>query len=168
MLKGWLWILINNEMAPTQFLEVWVVFASKFSSVGRKIVAEAVGSKPFSPADHYQHAGLLQGTDVLTWRHCGFISWNQNQLMVVHYGLGIVAWRVVAQRGAEYIYVYIYTHTHTYIYMYFSALSVNFQPLYFNTWLNALPKASLISVSGFSGNISIFMQDSQGFYLKYS
>lgn len=35
-------------------------------------------------------------------------------------------------------------------------------------WLSALPKASFISISEISGNISVITHDSQGFYLKYS
>lgn len=94
---------------------------------------------------------------------------NRTSSWLFTVGLHIAVWRVVAQRGGGVgeIYEYVYIYTHIYIYMSFPALSA-FQPLHFNTRLNALPKASLISISGFSGNISIFMQGSKGFYLKYS
>lgn len=57
--------------------------------------------------------------------------------------------------------------TPTSIFFFFSAFSVNFHLLHFTIWLTALSKSSFNSISEFSGNISIFMQDSQGFFLKY-
>lgn len=51
---------------------------------------------------------------------------------------------------------------------FFPAFIIHFHLLHFHTWLTAHPKASFISISEFSGNISIFMQDFQGFCLMCS